>query len=97
MNNDSINQRPSVVRRLFLAAVAVASTAAVQAHPGHGLLEEGALHTVTSPYHLTVLALVGVSLFAGAHVTRQRIPRRALQSIGVVALALSAVLWGLRI
>jgi hypothetical protein len=97
MNNDFINQRPSAVRRLFLAAAGVTSAATLHAHPGHGLLEEGARHTLTSPYHLTVLALIGVSLFAGAHFTRQRIPRRALRSIGVVAIALSAVLWGLRI
>ncbi len=97
MNNDFINQRPSAVRRLFLATAGVASAATLQAHPGHSLLDEGAQHALTSPFHLAVLALLGVALFAGARLTQKVMPRRALQSLGVIAVALSAVLWGLRL
>lgn len=97
MNNDFINQRSSTVRRLFLAAAGLASAATLQAHPGHSLLEEGAQHALTSPFHLAVLALIGVALFAGAHLTPKVMPRRAMQSIGVFAVVLSAVLWGLHI
>jgi len=98
MNNDFINQRSSTVRRLFLAAAGVASAATtLQAHPGHSLLDEGAQHALTSPFHLAVLALLGVALFAGAHLTQKVMPRRALQSLGVIAVALSAVLWGLHL
>jgi hypothetical protein len=97
MNNDRINQRSTAFRRLCLGATLIASAVSAHAHPGHGLLDEGPLHTVTSPYHLAVLALFGIALFASAHLTKQVMPRRAMQSLGVIALALSAVLWGLRI
>lgn len=97
MNNDFVNQRPSTVCRLILAAAGVASAATLQAHPGHSLLEEGAQHALTSPFHLTVLALLGVGLFAGAHLTQKAMPRRAMRAIGVFAVVVSAVLWGLHI
>ena len=97
MNNDRTHHRLSALRRFCLAATTLAATASLQAHPGHGLLDGGPLHTVTSPYHLGALALIGGVLFAAAHLAKQPVPRRALQSIGVFAIALSAVLWGLRI
>ncbi len=97
MNNERINHRPSVLRRFCLLATTLVATASLQAHPGHGLLDGGPLHTVTSPYHLGALALIGAVLFAAAHLAKQPVPRRALRSIGVIAIALSAVLWGLRL
>ena len=82
-------------RRLATAAL-LGLTATAQAHPGHALFEHGPLHTVASPFHLAILALIGAGVFAGALLVRQQIPRRALQTIGVLALVGSAVLWGLR-
>lgn len=96
-NHDRTIHRLSTFRRFLAGAAFAAATVSARAHPGHGLLEEGPLHTVTSPYHLAILALFGVALFAGAHLTRQVMPRRAMQSLGVIALVASAVLWGLRI
>jgi hypothetical protein len=36
----------------------------LQAHPGHGFEEHGAIHWLTSPDHLACLALAGVGLWA---------------------------------
>ncbi len=97
MNTDRTNQRSSALRRLFVGAAFAAAAVSAPAHPGHGLLDQGPLHVATSPYHLTLLALLGVTLFAAAHLTKRWLPRRALQSIGAFAVIVSAVLWGLRI
>ena len=66
------------------------------AHPGHGLLEHGPLHTITSPFHLSVLALIGVTLFAGSRLVQRQLPRRVLAGLGTITLVASAVMWGLR-
>ena len=96
MNQISLTRRSPLCQRLALLAGAVASTLSLQAHPGHCLLEHGPLHTITSPVHLALLALLGAALFAGARLVQQRIPRRALQSVGTVVFVLCAVLLGLR-
>jgi hypothetical protein len=85
----------SLVRTLGAATV-LGAAAPLQAHPGHGWFAYGAGHVVTSPYHLAVLALFGATTFAGAHLIRRRLPRRAMQCLGMMALAVSVMLWGLR-
>lgn len=94
-----MNLFPTTLARSTLATAAVLTlgVASVHAHPGHGLHEAGALHVLSSPYHLAMLALGGaVLLFAGRFVER-RWPRRALQGAGLIALGFAPVLWGLRI
>jgi len=97
MNNDHHLSSRLVFNRLFPAAAVLVCATSLQAHPGHGLFEQGPLHTITSPYHLAVLALTGCALFVGAHFIRQQMPRRAAQLVGTTAVVLSAVLWGLRV
>jgi hypothetical protein len=90
---------PSIRRlpTLFLALLGCLLTLPItlQAHPGHGWLDRGLGHTLSSPFHLVVLALTGATLLGGAHLIRQRIPRRALQGLGTVVLLVSFVLWGI--
>jgi len=94
-----MKQSPSIRRLpiLFLALLGCLLTSPItlQAHPGHGLLDRGLGHTLSSPFHLVVLALTGATLFGGAHLIRQRVPRRALQGLGATVLLLAAVLWGM--
>jgi hypothetical protein len=78
------------------ASLWLASLAAAQAHPGHRLGDHGALHVVSSPYHLIVLALIGASLFVASRFVHRRAPRRLMQGAGVAALVAMAALWGLR-
>ncbi len=82
--------------RLALLGCLISSPLTLPAHPGHGLLEHGLGHTLASPFHLGALALVGAALFGGAHLMRQRIPRRAMQGLGASVLLVSAVLWGMQ-
>lgn len=96
---DRMKQSPSIRRLpiLFLALLGCLLTSPItlQAHPGHGLLDHGLAHTLSSPFHLVLLALTGATLFGGAHLIRQRVPRRALQGLGATVLLLAAVLWGM--
>lgn len=97
MKNDRHQIPRPVFNRYFLAAIALACATSLQAHPGHAMFDRGAMHVITSPYHLGVLALTGFALFAGAHFIRRQIPRRGVQIIGTAAMVISAVLWGLRV
>jgi hypothetical protein len=91
MNRISSSRTPAL-RWLSLAIALFAVTGTLHAHPGHGLLEHGPLHPMTSPFHLAVLALVGGTLLAGAHLIQQRFSRRILQGIGGLALMATMVL-----
>jgi len=75
------------VPSLFVAACA-------QAQPGHGLLDHGAGHAFSSPYHAGVLAAIGVGCWiAGRFVARRALPRRLLGWAGATALLAAAALW----
>ena len=68
----------------------------LSAHPGHSLGEHGPMHVATSPYHLAFLALAGGGLMLAARFIRPLVPRRIVQSAGLVALVAAAVIWGVR-
>ena len=83
--------------RRFIPAATLAllcSASALYAHPGHGLGEADARHLLTSPDHLAVLALGGLGAWFGSRFVQRRLPRRALQSLGLAAVAVVAVLRG---
>ena len=63
------------------------------AHPGHGVLEASPTHILTSPYHLAVLALSGLTLFFGARLVQRQLLRRVLQVTGVIALIAAIAIW----
>jgi len=82
--------------RLLTSAATTAFALSASAHPGHDWAAVDARHLVTSPDHLAVLALAGVVLCLGARFVQARWPRRMLQGAGLVAVAVAAVVWGLR-
>ena len=84
------------VTRFFASVATFALALAAQAHPGHDLHDASARHLFTSADHLAVLALAGVALCFGARFVHARLPRRLLQAAGLAAVAVAAVVWGLR-
>ena len=84
-------------RSLAAALLLNLGGALAHAHPGHGLDDASAAHILTSPYHLTVLALSGAALLLVARFVPRRLPRRLLQGAGIAAAAAALVLWGSRI
>lgn len=78
----------AVVIQLFLVATCV------QAHPGHGLLDHGAKHAMASPYHVGVLAAIGVGCWLAARfAARSAGFKRLLRWAGVTALLAAAAFW----
>lgn len=63
------------------------------AHPGHSVWNVRLSHTLTSPYHVSMLVLVGISFMAAGCLVRHPICRRALQTGGFCALAGAFCLW----
>jgi len=78
--------------RMAAAALLFASLSA-QAHPGHTLHEENTLHYVTSPYHIIVVALMGLLLCGAAYMVKQPAMRRILAAGGAAALFIAAILF----
>ncbi|MDX1953788.1 MAG: hypothetical protein SFY81_16585 [Verrucomicrobiota bacterium] len=74
---------------LLLTLLSVTS----QAHPGHDMLDHGPAHLVSSPYHLAVLSLTAIMLFAVAQFTRRPAVRRTLRFSAAVILLAATVLW----
>jgi hypothetical protein len=78
-----------------IIALAFAAVATAHAHPGHALSDASTQHVLTSPYHLAVLALVGVALWTVGYFIHRRTARRVLQFGGAFAMVTAAVLWGM--
>jgi hypothetical protein len=70
--------------------------APVLAHPGHSLGDATPRHLLTSPDHLAVLALGGAALWLIGTLMRRPLPRRILQSVGVLGMLGAAVLATMR-
>ena len=83
--------------RLGLAsAVMMAATSGiVQAHPGHGLAEQGFEHLVASPYHLATLTGAGLALILGGRLFRRPATRRWMQLGGAASLMAAVIHWGM--
>ncbi|MFM1769522.1 MAG: hypothetical protein RJA22_2051 [Verrucomicrobiota bacterium] len=100
-----MNRRPVLpftLNSLVTRAVAVAGaamTAAVpsaQAHPGHGLVEAGLWHAVTSPDHALVAGAAGVVLWlAGRWAVRPAVGHW-LRPAGMALVAAAVLLLGAR-
>lgn len=87
--------KPSSYVSRGLTALTLLTIVALQAnaHPGHGVLESSPTHILTSPYHIAVLALSGLTLFFGARLVQRQLPRRVLQLTGVLALIAAIAIW----
>ncbi|HEX7862552.1 MAG TPA: hypothetical protein VF773_19615 [Verrucomicrobiae bacterium] len=80
--------------RTILMILAPFSVLLSQAHPGHDLLEHGAGHAASSPYHLAVLTGCACVLFAVGQLVRSASARKYLRLSGAVVLAIVGALWG---
>jgi hypothetical protein len=89
MKKQNITRRLS--RGILSATILAIGNVVALAHPGHGLHDESVSHTLTSPYHLATLALIGGSLLVGALFVRRLIARRTLQCAGATALCVAAI------
>jgi hypothetical protein len=85
--------QPSQISALATAAVLSLLPASVEAHPGHGLTEGGAIHWLTSSDHLALLALTGVAAWSIGILLKNRPFRKVMQYGGAGAVALAAVVW----
>jgi hypothetical protein len=93
MNRSPMRRQAFDLIRFLPVAASVLLVGSAQAHPGHGLFEHGPRHAFTSPFHLVLLTAMGLTMFLGAHLVRRRVPRRVLQSIGLIALTISVIGW----
>jgi hypothetical protein len=84
----------SIKAFLFSAAV-LAVVHSANAHPGHGLLDHGAAHMITSPYHLVILGALGVAMIAVAQIVRTGSVQRFLRIGGVGAVLAAGLLCAL--
>lgn len=83
------------IPRLALLTAAGLLPWSVSAHPGHGLGERGALHVVTSPFHVATLLCLGAAFWvAGGLATRSSV-RRRLATLGTMSVGAAGVVWGL--
>lgn len=78
----------------LLALVAGGATAA--AHPGHGLLEGGVLHAVTSPDHALLCGGLGVGVWLAGRLATGPRAARVLRSAGAALVAVAVLLLGIR-
>jgi hypothetical protein len=83
--------------RNLLMALLPLSLVLATAHPGHDLLEHGAGHVASSPFHLFVLAAGAVVLFGIAQFVRSASARKYLRFAGAAALVVAGALWTLGI
>jgi|SRR6185503_1947279 len=84
----------TTLRALAIVVPLLALATSARAHPGHGLLDHGTRHALTSPYHAGVLAAIGVGCWlAGRFATRRVVPRRVLTWAGATALLAAVALW----
>ena len=96
MNLDNKNSG-NTSKLKWIAALAVTLIAIpASAHPGHGLMDNGIAHQLTSPYHVAISLLTGFFLLGVARFVRQPAFRRTLCLSGCGMVALAAVLLVLR-
>jgi hypothetical protein len=94
MNRIMKHVRTFKTHLVAVSLFALCATAA-QAHPGHSLGDESAMHFVTSPYHLLLLAVGGVAFCGAAVLVKHTTARRLLAAGGAIALLAAAALWQL--
>jgi hypothetical protein len=87
------------MNRCYLAVFALfaALPPSLMAHPGHGVMDHGAGHVVTSPFHLAGLLAVAIAFFAAARVMKNPATKRLLRGAGATALLLVAAVWALKL
>ncbi|MEW6304885.1 MAG: hypothetical protein AB1705_15525 [Verrucomicrobiota bacterium] len=77
----------------WLAAGPIVAAVDAAAHPGHGLLNEGVSHVLTSPDHLLLVALGGAAVAALASAARHTRTRALARCAGSAIAAIAMALW----
>jgi len=77
-----------------MATLALVLGNAAQAHPGHTLGDHGVAHIASSPYHVSLLAGVGLALWLGGRFVKSPAGRRWLRAGGIAAVVIAAAWWG---
>lgn len=83
------------LRLLTVGAAGVCLAWPAAAHPGHGLSQHGALHLVTSPFHVVTLLGVGVAFWLASRLATHEASRRRLATLGMMSVGAAGVFWGL--
>jgi hypothetical protein len=83
--------------RFFSVAALALSVLPAGAHPGHGLFEYGAMHQLTSPFHVAMAAAAALVFFSLGLFVRQPVRRKQLRTLCRVFLLLALTLVGLRV
>jgi len=78
-------------RGISTATILALGSVFASAHPGHGLHQESVAHTLTSPYHLLTMAMIGGGLLLGAVFVKRLAARRTMQITGAAAVAVAAL------
>lgn len=68
-----------------ISTLGLLAAVSAQAHPGHGPLEQGAAHFVSSPYHLATGLAFAMVLWAGSHFAKTAGQKRVLRGASIVA------------
>ena len=76
-------------------AVAAFSAVNITAHPGHDLMSHGWTHTLTSSFHLSILACGGLAALVIGRVLRKPLAAKYLRYAGITAIAAAAILFGM--
>ena len=83
------------IKAFLFSAGLITAVHSANAHPAHGLLDHGAAHMITSPYHLVILGTLGVAMIAVAQIVRTRSVQRCLRIGGVGAVIVASLLCAL--
>ena len=86
----------NVTSWLIATSAAAISISTAHAHPGHDLGEHGPVHMLTSPYHLAILAVLGLAIWFAGRFIQKQLPKRLVQCSGAAVALAAVVLWGLR-
>lgn len=74
-----------------ISTLGLLAAISAQAHPGHGPLDHGASHFVSSPYHLATALLIAAGLWTASHCAKGLGQRRLLRA-GSIAAAVAGVI-----
>lgn len=70
-----------------------AGTNLAQAHPGHGIFDQGATHALTSLSHLGLVGVIGFALLGFSWLARRPGARLALRVAGAAMACGAALRW----
>ena len=76
-----------------ISSLALFAVLTAQAHPGHGPLQHGASHFVTSPFHLATGLALSAALWIAAHWLQNSKQRLAVRAAAATMATVALLLW----